>query len=501
MLNNWLLLAFPIAVSQLTVFWLVLTQRFTIALPAQCVEMVTPILAAFLGAHLLSAEYRSRVGAILATRPIHIGRIVLMRLFCMLALVWGLALLSLLAFRGMMKPFDILPDFLACIPSTLALTMVSLTFATVFRNSIAGFGVAAIYWALDLIPGAAIQPYLSLKTLSSYYAVELDPAHQTFLTKWWITKLILLAVAALLYAVHGRLVLLVGSPLTLRIRKQASLFAGVGLILYIVSGAVLKVSYGYTHRGQLPRGDLEWFRYQIAPFGPMPVASLFGTSFRHYLGDIDNPWHLPSTEEGDLLGDTETHRRHMHEVLDSSPQSIWAQNAADALATLEVRGKKPDEIVTYYRDLLKRFPSGPYELKFILAIARTYSDMGKEDEARTAYSDLLSHHATGKYQSEAYRYLCESQTRAKAYKEAQQWAEKWSDVAPVEEKFEALMDVMQLRRQNGDSAGADKAAKEMLDAIAAFREAVKSESVELSPKQENTLGELAARAERSVKAH
>ncbi len=150
---------------------------------------------------------------------------------------------------------------------------------------------------------------------------------------------------------------------------------------------------------------------------------------------------------------------------------------------------------------MKRFPSGPYELKFILAIARTYSDMGKEDEARTAYSDLLSHHATGKYQSEAYRYLCESQTRAKAYKEAQQWAEKWSDVAPVEEKFEALMDVMQLRRQNGDSAGADKAAKEMLDAIAAFREAVKSESVELSPKQENTLGELAARAERSVKAH
>src|ERR1700723_1464744 len=87
MLNNWLLLAFPIAISQLTVFWFGITRKFSQDLPAASVEMVTPILAAFLGAHLLSVEYRSRVGAILASRPVNIGRIVLMRLAVMLALV------------------------------------------------------------------------------------------------------------------------------------------------------------------------------------------------------------------------------------------------------------------------------------------------------------------------------------------------------------------------------------------------------------------------------
>src|ERR1041385_4870782 len=83
MFNNWLLLAFPLAVSQLTVFWNILTRApstFGPDLPAQSVEMITPLLAAFLGAHLLSAEYRSRIGAVLASRPVNIGRIVVLQI-------------------------------------------------------------------------------------------------------------------------------------------------------------------------------------------------------------------------------------------------------------------------------------------------------------------------------------------------------------------------------------------------------------------------------------
>src|SRR5579871_3161591 len=137
-------MVFPLAISQLTVFWFVLTRKFTPDLPARSVEMVTPLLAAFLGAHLLSAEYRSRIGAVLASRPVNIGRIVVMRLLVMLALVWVLALISLGAFYAGLKPYDLAPDILACIPSTLFLTMLALTFATLYRHPLVGFGVAAL---------------------------------------------------------------------------------------------------------------------------------------------------------------------------------------------------------------------------------------------------------------------------------------------------------------------------------------------------------------------
>src|SRR5947207_3233006 len=116
MLNNWGLMVFPLAISQLTVFWFVLTRRFTPDLPAQSAEMVTPLIAAFLGAHLLSAESRSRIGAVLASRPVNISRIVVLRLLVMLSLVRGLGMLSLLAYRYWMEPYDRLPPMLACIP-------------------------------------------------------------------------------------------------------------------------------------------------------------------------------------------------------------------------------------------------------------------------------------------------------------------------------------------------------------------------------------------------
>ena len=340
MLNNWLLLAFPIAVSQLTVFWLILTRQFSMELPAASAEMVTPILAAFLGSHLLSAEYRTRVGAILASRPVHIGNIVLTRLMVMLLLVWSLAVLSLWFFRFTMKEFDLIPPFLACIPSTLFLTMLALTFATLFRNSLAGFSVAALYWSLDLVPGAPIQPYLSLRSLTCYYSVEALPIYQTFVLHWWIPKAMLLIGAILLYLYHNRLVFSVGSPHTVRVRARSATAAAAIIAFYLLSGAILKVSYGYADLGSLPGSDLEWFRYEMAPFGPVPVASLFGPSFRSYIGDISNPWHVSGVTDSDMLGDTASHRRALQSSLESDPNSIWAPSGNFALAQLSISAKR-----------------------------------------------------------------------------------------------------------------------------------------------------------------
>src|ERR1051326_4951758 len=96
--NNWWLVVFPLAASQLSVFWYIITQKFTPSLPAQCAELVSPLLAAFLSAHVLTAEYQSRIGAIVASKPVNIGKVVLMRLAVVMGLVWFLGFLSLLAF-------------------------------------------------------------------------------------------------------------------------------------------------------------------------------------------------------------------------------------------------------------------------------------------------------------------------------------------------------------------------------------------------------------------
>src|SRR4051812_43624425 len=98
MFNNWWILVFPIAVSQLTVFWNLISQKFATPMPASTGELVTPLLAAFLSAHVLSAEYPSRVGAILASKPLNIGKVVLLRLLAVLILVWILELISLTAY-------------------------------------------------------------------------------------------------------------------------------------------------------------------------------------------------------------------------------------------------------------------------------------------------------------------------------------------------------------------------------------------------------------------
>src|SRR2546422_8305387 len=113
MFNNWWLLVFPVAVSQFTVFWNIITRKFTPSLPATSAEMITPLLAAFLGAHVLAAEYQARVGAILASKPLKMSQVVMLRLVAVLGLVFALELLSLGAYYFGMAPYNLFATFMA----------------------------------------------------------------------------------------------------------------------------------------------------------------------------------------------------------------------------------------------------------------------------------------------------------------------------------------------------------------------------------------------------
>jgi hypothetical protein len=408
MLNNWWLLVFPLAVSQLTVYWNVLTQQYKPSLPSQSVEMVTPLLAGFLGAHLLSAEYRSRIGAVLASRPVDIGKIVVMRLVVMLALVWGLALLSVQAYYFWMEPFDQFVMVIACVPSTLFMTMLALTFATLFRNSLAGFGIAALFWALDLPPGAPLNPYLTLKSLTNYYSVMANLERQSFVEDWKIAKVILLVASLLLFLYHSRLVFTLGAPLTLRTRRRALVGAGCLLLFTLLSGAVFKVWYGYNHRGSLKPDDVSWFRYQFTPYGPLPVSSLFGTAFPRYLGELTNAWRLSEIEETDRMGDTVKHRNDLKYIRDRMPGSMWAPSAADALARIEGRKQENvEDTVAYYRYIVDRYPTSPYVSFALRESARRLADAQRFDEAKATYKELLQRVPNTVYKTEANKFLAE----------------------------------------------------------------------------------------------
>jgi tetratricopeptide (TPR) repeat protein len=473
--HNWWLLVIPLAASQLTVFFALVTQKFSEPLPASMVESVSPLLAAFLCAHLLAAEYRSGIGAVLAAKPVNIGRVVLLRLVIVMGLVWALGLLSLVAFYYGMEPYPFGKPILGLVISSLFLGLLGLTFATLFRNPLAGFGVAGLWWLFDLPPGPPINPILTLRSVTASFPVPGVPPGQPLSDIWWIAKLLLLLGCLVLYVVHTRLLFTLGAPLTLRRRQRTLAWAGGLLAFYVLSGAAVKVVVGYQNRSKLFPDDVAWFRRQFGPYGPIPVAAVFGSNFRLYLGDMQNTWRLQQDSESDALGDTDQHRRYLARVLRQSPDSIWAPSVAMLLARLEERATTPvEEQVQHYRFLVDRYPNSPYTAYGLWRIGHTYadamvSDAKLEAKARIAYEELLQRFPNNQYSSDAYGFLAQSDRRRKDMASAQSYTQKWIGVAPVYEKFKAWMLMAELRRDAGQSAEAKAAAAEALKAVAEFR--------------------------------
>ena len=486
MFHNWWLLVIPLAVSQLTVFWTIATQQFKPTLPANAVESISPLLAAFLCAHLLSAEYRSGIGAVLASKPIDIGKVVFLRLVIAIGLVWALGWLSLLAFSFGMAPYPLLQPGVAFMVSSLFLGLFALTFATLFRHPLAGFGIAAIYWALDLPIGSPMNPFLSLKSLTSSIPVSTVVQEHLLTDHWWIAKTLLLIAALALYNGQKKLLFTLGSPLTKRRKRITLAWAGGAFAFYIITGASAKVIYGYTHRGQLFPNDAAWFRRQFAPYSPLPVASLFGSNFQRYLGSIPNSLRVMQEGESDTLGDSAQHRRDLRRVLDTAPNSVWASSSAELLARLMTRSSTPtEEQAANYRVVTDRYKDSPYTAFALQQIAHIYMDAIPRDakfepKARAAYLDLQTRFPGGIYSTEALRFLAEDDRKHKDLPSAALHAQQWAAVAPVSEKFMAYILLAEIYQQSGKMSEAKQAAQQTLDAVKVFRNAPKSGSGSLS---------------------
>jgi pentatricopeptide repeat protein len=483
--NNWWLLVFPVAISQFALFWNVTTQKFTPALPANSVEVITPLLAAFLSAHVLSAEYASRIGAILASKPVNLGRVVVMRLAAVFAFVGALTLLSLTAYYLWMEPYPIGQTLAALVPSTLFLSMLALTFATLLRSPLAGFAVAGLFWAMDLPFGAPMHPFLTLRGLANHLSTS-ELIANPLTRSWWVSKALLLVLALLLYVIHSRLVFALGAPFTAKRRRGALVWAGSILALTLISGAAVKVVYGYQNRGALRPNDAAWFRAQFSTYGPLPVDYVFGKAFHRYLGRGSTPWRFEPGNEGDTLGDNPQHRRDLSEVLTRMKGSIWAPSAAELSARLHVPTEATLEgKIAHHRKIVEEYPNSPYVYSSLGEVARAYAEAGKEQEARATYEEMLKRGARPPYDLAAYRFLTESHRRSNEPDIALEWARKWAPAAPVEEKFTASRHLMELLQGKGDTARAQTAARDVIAGVRAFRAALRANQLKGTPGQTN----------------
>ncbi len=476
--RNWWILVFPIAASQLVVFWNLITLRFSENLPAHFAETTPPLLAAFLSAHLLTAEYRSGIGAILASKPVDIAKVVLIRLIVVMALVWVLAGLSLIAFYYGWEPYPIAPAALACIPSTLFMGMLALTFATLFRNAWAGFAVAAAWWAMDLAPGVAIQPFLSLQTVSDSMVSEAVHRTTVFTRYAWQPKFVLLFLAAMLYLYHRRLIFTLGSQASARQRRRALAAALAIPVVYAVSGAVLKVGYLYVHRGDLYPDDTAWIRQQLGPYGPVPVRYLFGSAFSAYVGEIPNTWRLAAGEEADVYGVTARHRSEVERLFRRRTRSIWGSSIAELHTRLAgQQAQTPPERIAMLRSAIEAYPDGPHAPGLYVRLAREQVEAGDLQGAAESCESAVKGRRSTRTASEALRILTQLQRDSGDLARAAQTAERWAAVADTRQRFRALGTKFDILIELRQTEAARQTAQSVLKAIAEFRRAAEARDV------------------------
>jgi ABC-type transport system involved in multi-copper enzyme maturation permease subunit len=328
--NTVWLLVVPIASSQIIVIWnMSLANTFGDVTAAKTAELLAPLWAALLCAHTLGQEYRSRLDEMTFSKPLSVNRIVLLRLAAIFALVLLLTMATLGAFAFWLKPFPFASVLLAGIPSMLFLGTLALFLTALWRNPLLGFGAAALYMALDWMKGMSLNPLLTLHSFAESVTVTMNPLAQ----HWYVNKIILLVITAILYLLHGRIVARpAGGVRNWRtVAKNVGVPVGV-FLLCIFSGAAYKIYVGMRQEAVFPDRAWDWYHRefegdsQVKVYAPLPAAWMFGPAFAHYVGQP-----FPGVKERNLFPDLPTElsmklTRWQIAAL-KYPHSHWADNA------------------------------------------------------------------------------------------------------------------------------------------------------------------------------
>jgi len=422
MSSGYWLLVLPVASSMLVTLWMMaLATTYNEANAYRIGELMMPVLGAFLAAHAMAPEYRSGIGAVLASKPVSLHRVVALRVVLALALAALLTAMTLVLCGTLVAPAPVGLPLLAALPSLLALASLALLFATLTRNALAGFAVAGVVWALDVALGYSVHPLLSLQAASALAARE-NLGHL-----WPWNKAALLLVALILLAAHDRQLRRIQQLPERRDLIRYAVVAGVGLLLYCVSGAILKVGYGWFHKGHLLPSDAIWHRHQLAIYQPLPVAWLFGPAYatltRPPLSDRERE------ESAERNGTANPRIAELQAAVERWPRSIWADCLAYELAAEQLRSGDPGALASYQR-VVERFPTSPLAPRALRTIIAD-AVLGAPPEVREAAARLaLARYPHDDVAEDAALLLVPSLEGRGAAAEAAEIARRVADTAP-----------------------------------------------------------------------
>jgi hypothetical protein len=317
-------------------------------------ESLMPLLGAFLASRCLLPEYQSGMDGLLAGSPVSLGRLTAGRLAAAMLAAVAVTAVWLQAGSMILGSSMLLDALPAGLPSLWALSLLALTVASLFRQPAVGFAAAASLWGLDQALGYPGNPLLSLQ--GRHAALEFEAAYQL----WGLGKGLLLLVGSLLFIGHERLLARRGR-VRMRAQPAGALDALLGgsaaivalAVLYVVSGVVAVVSYGYIHRAD--KTGPSWLRARVTAYGPLPVARLFGPAFVAYVSAPAGPWR----GAGDL---TDTRVLQLQEALERYPRSIWADAIAMELADTQ-RSSDVQAAARLYLSVPDRYPRSPFAVK------------------------------------------------------------------------------------------------------------------------------------------
>jgi tetratricopeptide (TPR) repeat protein len=436
----------------------------------QTIELLAPILGAFLCAHALTAE-QDGVGELVFVRPVSSEKVLLLRLALIFGFVFAVLAPAFVLYVIGIDDFPLGMVILATLPSVLALSLLAMVLASTLRHPLLGFAGAGAFWALDLALGGYFNPLVSLHGYADYTAGR-DMSEQ-----WILNKTVLLAVSALLYVLQRRVL---GTPAPPR--RWSAAVRGVALtvalaVAYVASGAACKMGYGLAHERDLGYHARAWYQRQFGGYGPIPVARMFGRAFVLYVqAEPEREGQLGHMGGRTLMTRVDVGR--MREVVERFPDSMWADNAQFEIANAARKqlsgthwvvaayqpGNQPPRVARIAEDLTAaagefqsladRYPESPFAPLALAQRAAIGLRLLDLEMARQSFERLLETEARGPEMLEAGMSMSAVHLREGASEQALRAAEAAGGAAPWDRRAEALLAAARAVHQSRDMARA-----------------------------------------------
>jgi hypothetical protein len=159
------------------------------------------------------------------------------------------------------------------------------------------------------------------------------------------------------------------------------------VLAYCATGAASVVTYAHRNRGRMAVEDVAWLRRQLAAYGPVPVARLFGPAFAAYVAQP------PLSRQGATVG--EMRAAQLERALDRWPDSMWADGVAFALAS-QKELTDPAASAEAYWHVADRYGRSPFAPRALARLTRSEPppEVSPPERLRAARRLLADHPRT-----------------------------------------------------------------------------------------------------------